>query len=161
AGIGEQAELQRLGIPIVQHLPGVGQNFQDHPGCHCVWEYQEALPPRNNMAEATFFWKSECEMDTPDLQTCQAEIPVSSTENTARFALPGSGWTLFGAVARPKSRGQLRLMGPNALDPIQIEANLLSHPDDLKAMMACVELCREIGNSAALRPFTRREVMPG
>jgi choline dehydrogenase len=38
---------------------------------------------------------------------------------------------------------------------------LLSHPDDLKAARACVELCREIGNSAALRPFTRREVMPG
>jgi choline dehydrogenase len=37
----------------------------------------------------------------------------------------------------------------------------LSHPDDLKAAIACVELCREIGNSAALRPFTRREVMPG
>ena len=31
SGIGDQAELQRLGIPVVQHLPGVGQNFQDHP----------------------------------------------------------------------------------------------------------------------------------
>ena len=28
-------------------------------------------------------------------------------------------------------------------------------------MPACVELCREIGNSAALRPFAKREVMPG
>ena len=37
----------------------------------------------------------------------------------------------------------------------------MSHPDDLKAAVACVELCREIGNSAALRPFTKREVMPG
>jgi choline dehydrogenase len=27
SGIGDQAELQRLGIPLVQHLPGVGQNF--------------------------------------------------------------------------------------------------------------------------------------
>ena len=27
--------------------------------------------------------------------------------------------------------------------------------------MACVELCRETGNSAALRPFAKREVMPG
>ena len=27
-GIGDQAELQRFGIPLVQHLPGVGQNFQ-------------------------------------------------------------------------------------------------------------------------------------
>jgi choline dehydrogenase len=53
------------------------------------------------------------------------------------------------------------LTGPNPDDPIQIEANTLSHPDDLKAAVACVELCREIGNSAALRPFTKREVMPG
>ena len=31
----------------------------------------------------------------------------------------------------------------------------------LKAAIAFVELCREIGNSAALRPFVKREVMPG
>jgi choline dehydrogenase len=38
---------------------------------------------------------------------------------------------------------------------------MLSHPDDLKAAITCVQLCREIGNSAALRPFVKREVMPG
>ena len=32
SGLGDEVELQRLGIPVVQHLPGVGQNFQDHPG---------------------------------------------------------------------------------------------------------------------------------
>src|SRR5215475_13231038 len=36
SGIGDQAELQRFGIPIGQYLPGVGQNFQDHPGFSCV-----------------------------------------------------------------------------------------------------------------------------
>lgn len=161
SGIGDQTELQRFGIPVVQHLPGVGQNFQDHLALDCVWEYPEALPPRNTMAEATFFWKSESGLDSPDLQTCQAEVPKSSAENITRFGLPSSGWTLFGGVVRPKSRGHLRLTGPHPLDPIQIGANFLSHPDDLKAAIACVELCREIGNSAALRPFTKREVMPG
>jgi choline dehydrogenase len=43
---------------------------------------------------------------------------------------------------------------------VRIEANLLSHPDDMKAALACVELCREIGNSQALSSFVRREVMP-
>lgn len=161
SGIGDQDELQRLGIPIVQHLPGVGQNFQDHIAFDCVWEYQEPLPPRNTLAEATFFWKSSPEIDTPDVQTCQAEIAKSSAENSERFGLPASGWTMFGGVVRPKSRGRLRLTGPNPLDPIEIEANFLSHPDDMKAAISCVELCREIGNSSALRPFSRREVMPG
>jgi choline dehydrogenase len=161
SGIGDEVELQRLGIPIVQHLPGVGQNFQDHIAFNCVWEYQQALPPRNTLAEATYFWRSEPGLDTPDLQTCQEEGPRSTAENTAKFGLPAIGWTLFGGLLRPKSRGHLRLTGPNPLDPIQIEANFLSHPDDLKAAIACVQLCREIGNSAPLRPFTKREVMPG
>jgi choline dehydrogenase len=48
-----------------------------------------------------------------------------------------------------------------AMESVQIEFNMMSHPDDLKAAIACVQLCREIGNSAALRPFTKREVAPG
>jgi choline dehydrogenase len=53
------------------------------------------------------------------------------------------------------------LTGPGSLDPADIESNLLSHPDDLKAPVAVVELCREICNSVALHPFLKQEVVPG
>ena len=161
SGIGDRVEIQRLGIPLVQHLPGVGLNFQNHLAVGCVWEYQQPLAPRNSAFEATFFWKSDSGLDTPDLQGCQVELPIASPEMAARFNLPVASWTLFGGVAQPKSRGRIRLTGPNPLDPIQIEENALSHPDDLKAAIVSVELCREIGNSAPLRPLTKREVMPG
>jgi choline dehydrogenase len=161
SGIGEQAELQRHGIPVVQHLPGVGRNLQDHPRFSCIWEYQHPLPPRNNGAEATCFWKSDPSLDTPDLQAAQAEFPLPSAETAAKFDVPEFGWTWCGAVVRPKSRGHICLTGPDPLDPVEIEANMLFHPDDLKAAIAGVQLCREIGNSAALGPFVKREVMPG
>jgi choline dehydrogenase len=161
SGIGNHAELQRHGIPIVQHLPGVGQNLQDHPRLDCVWEYQQPLAPRNNGAEATYFWTSDPGLDTPDLQAGLAEFPLSSAKNAFRFPLPKFGWTWCGGVVRPQSRGHISLTGPAPTDPVHIEANMLSHPDDLKAAIACVQLCREIGNSAALLPFAKREVMPG
>src|SRR5258708_25608229 len=88
SGIGNQTDLQRLGIPVVQHLPGVGQNLQDHAACVCLWEYQQPLPPRNNGSEATYFWKSDAGLDTPDLQTCQGDFPLSSAEHATRARLP-------------------------------------------------------------------------
>src|SRR5215475_2061116 len=45
SGIGDQAELQRFGIPVVQHLPGVGHGVQDHPAFCCLWDCSESLPP--------------------------------------------------------------------------------------------------------------------
>jgi choline dehydrogenase len=161
SGIGDADELRPLGIPVVQHLPGVGRNYQDHPRFDCVWEYDQPLEPRNNAAEATYFWKSDPGLDTPDLQTCQCEVPLSSAENAARFGMPASGWTLIAGVVRPKSRGRIRITGPNPGDPLCIEANTLSHPDDMTAAIAAVKLCREIGNAAPLSKFAKREVMPG
>ncbi len=83
SGIGDEIELQRHGIPLVQHLPGVGQNFQDHPAIGCVWEYQKPLPPRTG--SDTFFWKSDPNLDTPDIQTCLAEVPFAAAEMLARY----------------------------------------------------------------------------
>jgi choline dehydrogenase len=161
SGIGDQTQLQRLGIACVQHLPGVGENFQDHVGFGCVWEYPNPLPARNNASEATFFWKSDPDIDTPDLQTCQGEVPVCSAETAAQFSPTADSWTLIAGLVRPKSRGRIRLTGANPCDPIEIDANILAHQNDIKAAIACVELCREIGNSAPLSPFVKREVMPG
>ena len=161
SGIGDSTELRRHGIALVQHLPGVGRNFQDHPRIDCVWEYTQPLEPRNNASEMTVFWKSDPALDTPDIQLCQIEFALSSDENTARFGLPQHGWTFAAGVAKPKSRGQIHLTGPGPTDAVEIRANLLADPDDVAVAVAAVELCREVGNSAALRPYNKREVMPG
>lgn len=161
SGIGDEEELQKLGIPIVEHLPGVGRNFQDHIGFNCLWEFREAVPLRNNGGEATVFAKSHSRVHGPDLQIILAEFLMSSPENIARFGLPPAGWGFFGTLVRPKSRGRIRLSGSSPVDPVQIESNFLSDPDDLKAARACVELCRQIGNSQPLSQFNKREIMPG
>ena len=68
---------------------------------------------------------------------------------------------MFSGLAHPKSRGSLRLSGPKVSDPILIDANTLSHPDDLKAAIPNIELCREIGNHSAFSKLVKREAIPG
>nr|BBX79596.1 hypothetical protein MFLOJ_33830 [Mycobacterium florentinum] len=160
AGIGDEAELRRVGIPVRQHLPGVGRNLQDHLSVNCVWQARAPLPPRNNMAESTVYW-SVSGSDTPDVFICQAEVPLGTDEAVARFGLPAAGWTMFAGVAHPRSRGRVSLTGPNPNDPIRVDANVFGDPEDFKTAACAMKLARAIGNADALVPFVGREVMPG
>jgi len=160
SGIGNQVELQRLGIPLVQHLPGVGENFQDHPLLlGCLWEHQQPKAVAHK-EQAMIFWKSDSGFDTPDM-ACPIGEGLFVSPETAKFNPPENSMSFAPGIVRPKSRGHIRLTGASPLAPVELTANHLAHPDDLKAMVRCVELCREIANSAALRPFVKREVIPG
>lgn len=162
SGIGEAGHLLEHGIEVVQDLPGVGQNYQDHMMVSgCIWEYEQAYAPRNNAGESTFFCKSHPDMDTPDLQTFLAEIPIASAEAQAMFNPPAAAWSLLPGLVRPKSRGSITLSGSDPMDPLKIDTGALSAPEDVQALVRGVEICRDIGNSASMRPFVKREVMPG
>jgi len=162
SGIGDETELKRLGIKPVAHLPGVGRNFQDHVlVAGCIWEYSNPLPPANNAAEATFFWKSDASLPGPDLQPFQIELPYTSEVTGPQFNPPAGAWTIAPGLVRPKSRGRVTLASANPADMARVDGGFLSHPDDVKALLRGIELCREIGNSAAMRGFVKREVMPG
>ncbi|OYX71227.1 MAG: oxidoreductase [Caulobacter sp. 35-67-4] len=160
SGIGDEAELRAHDIKVVQSLPGVGANLQDHVSFGCIWEYREPIAPRNSGSEATLYWKSEAALTEPDLLFCQVEFPVPSPEAAPRGA-PEHGWTMFAGLAHPKSRGRVRLASADPTIAPRIELNTFSHPDDLKAAIACVELCRDLGNTQAFAPLVTREAMPG
>jgi choline dehydrogenase len=161
SGIGDAEVLAPLGIPLVQHLPGVGANFQDHVMVSsCIWEYGQPVPPHDNGGEAMIFARSTPELDSPDIQLLQIQFPVATPELARRHSIPASAWGIFPALLRPRSVGRLRLTGARPEDPILIDSQFLSDPADLLALRRCVELAREVGNAQAMRDFVRREIMP-
>ncbi|MBD2439819.1 GMC family oxidoreductase [Nostoc sp. FACHB-110] len=160
SGIGPEEELRRHGIPVVQHLPGVGHNHQDHVSFGCIFEYREPQKIGNGGSEATLYWTSDPNLKQPDMFHCQVEFPVPSAD-TAHLGVPAHGWTMFAGLAHPKSRGMVRLSGPDVNDPVLIDANTLSHPDDLKAAFTNIELCRDLGNSSVFEKLVKREALPG
>lgn len=162
SGIGPAAHLGEVGVEVKHDLPGVGQNFQDHIlAAGCVWEYNTPLPPKNSAAEATFFWKSDSSLDTPDLQPFQIEVPYVSEVHGGAYEVPAGTWTIAPGIVRPQSTGEVKLTGANPEDPVSIDGGFLKEEADLTALTRCIELCREIGNSSPMAEFVKREVMPG
>jgi choline dehydrogenase len=160
SGIGDRAELDRFGIATVSHLPGVGRNFQDHPIIGGgLWQAPGPLPTRNNAAEANLFVKSRPELNTPDLHIWHIEAPYLS-EVTARYAVENV-WSISPGLSRPESRGFLRLKSASPHEAMEIHANMLTDPRDLAALRRSMEITRELGNSEAMKPFVKREILPG
>jgi choline dehydrogenase len=162
SGVGDAADLRGHGIQVVVDAPEVGANFQDHI-LHggCLWEPDEPQAPRNSAANAAGFWESDSGLASPDINIVQIEIPYASEVLAKQYNPPASSWALCAGLVAPKSRGRLQLQSADPADRPILDAAFLSHPDDVAALAEGIELCRELGNSAAMRPFARREVMPG
>ena len=162
SGIGDEAQLRGHGIKTLVHAPEVGQNFQDHI-LHggCIWEPKEHIPHRNSAANAAGFVKSQASLASPDVNLVQIELPYTSDVVGKRYAPPNTSWALCAGLVAPKSRGELRLKSANPVDRPIVDARFLSHPDDVKALAYGIELARDIGNSAAMKDYVKREVAPG
>jgi choline dehydrogenase len=165
SGVGDEAQLKQYGIAVKQHLPGVGKNFQDHILlAGCCWEYITPEAPRNNAAEFVFYAKSRPDLPTPDLMPVLEECPFGSEVTGPQYGLPSApetAWTLAPGLARPDSRGEVKLASADWRDAPIIEANFLSTQTDIDAMLKCIEMCRDIGNSEFCAPYRKKELMPG
>jgi choline dehydrogenase len=75
--------------------------------------------------------------------------------------VPSPAYTISFVLLAPASRGSIRLA---SLDPGQaplIDPNYYGAEQDLDTMLALLSVAREVGESAALRPWRAFEALPG
>jgi choline dehydrogenase len=160
SGIGDQAELSRFGIPVVENLIGVGQGLHDHISLGCIFEATAEPLPAAPRSQAVAFWKTRPELEAPNFFSYARKGPAASPENLAALTLPAATWSLNTGM-RPMSRGSVHLTGADSGAPLRIETNYLSNGRDLADIRQGMERARAIGHAEALRPFTKREIAPG
>ena len=160
SGIGPEKELLRHGIPVVQHLPGVGANHQDHVSFAVIFAYEKPQPVGYGGSEATLYWSSDGALRLPDMFHCQVEFPVPSAENAHR-GVPQHGWTMFAGLAHPQSRGQITLSGPQVTDKPIVQANTLSHPADVRGALENIRFVQELGANSSFHGLVTGESLPG
>lgn len=115
SGIGDAKALSSLGIDGVEHLPGVGQNLQDHVLlAGVVFKYPGKIPERpadSNAVEAEVYLSSGPVRDTGiDIALVLHQLPFVSPEVAARFGTPPpDAFTIAPALVQPTSKGSVRL----------------------------------------------------
>ncbi len=182
SGLGPEAELREQGIEVIRHLPGVGENLQDHLEFYFQVACKEPITlysSINNFARAAIGARWLLRKDglgaTNHFETCgfirsRAGIPYPDIQYhflPMAVAYDGSslaqehGFQAHVGPMRSKSRGWVRLRSREPLDKPRILFNYMSHPDDWIEMRACVRLTREIFAQPAFDPYRGRELQPG
>jgi choline dehydrogenase len=162
SGIGDGAELRRVGLDVRTHLPGVGKNLHDHLLSPVVYGTGRPVPPPVpglQLLHGHLFARSRAGLVGPDIQPLFFHVPAYLEE--AGMAGPPDGFTLMGGVIRPASRGSLRLASTQPEAEPLIDPAYLSRDADLDAMVVALELCREIGRQHSLAEWQPSELYPG
>jgi choline dehydrogenase len=182
SGIGPGDELRALGIETVNHLPGVGENLQDHlefyfqiasrqpitlySSLHPVakaligmrWLMRRDGLGATNHFESCGFIRSRPGVPYPDIQFHFLPMAV---RYDGRSMAREHGFQAHVGPMRSKSRGHVRLRSRDPFAAPSIRFNYMSHPDDWTEMRACVRLTREIFAQKAFDPYRSREIQPG
>lgn len=163
SGIGAPAQLKAQGIKTVADVPGVGRNFHDHPViAGCVYENATEFAPRSNGSQTSYFANVNSPSGAPDLMPVQLQFPFISEVNSKRSDIPSANlWTIAPGLAKPRSRGKVTLKSASALDHPIVHTNFLSDPHDFQTLRLGIEQARQLANSPEMRPFIKREIMPG
>ena len=166
SGIGDAAELKKLGINPVANLRGVGKNLQDHVLLSgVVFKYKGKMPDRpvdSNAVETEINFASGVDDHGVDINLVLEQLPLASPEAAARFgAAPKEGFTIAPALVQPTSRGQVRLASANWRDAPVIAGNHLGTDHDLSAMVRAIEAARELGSQKAFDDIREAEIIPG
>ena len=166
SGVGDAAQLRKLGIKPVANLQGVGQNLQDHVLVSgVVYQYKGKMPDRpvdSDAVEAEVYLSSGIDSHSTDINLVLEQLPIATPEAAARFgAPPKEGFTIAPALIQPTSRGHVRLAGTDWRDAPIIEGNHLGTDRDLAAIVRAIEAARELGSKTAFDSIREAEVIPG
>ena len=166
SGLGRADDLRKLGIAPAADLPGVGENYQDHPLLEgVIFRYRGTMPPRNpgsNAVEATSFIRSTPGHTGPDLQPVLIQLPVLTPALAKTYgAMPPDAFTIAPGLVRPSSRGTVKLAGTDWRTNPLLDSGFLSTDADLQATIRCIEHCRELGRQKAFAAISDGELVPG
>ncbi|RZT85051.1 choline dehydrogenase [Pseudonocardia sediminis] len=182
SGVGDAAHLASLDVPLVHHLPGVGEDLQDHLAAHvqhgCTqpitmgilrekknwpsiaakWLLGHNGPGATNIFEAGGFIRSRPEMPIPDLMFGFAPVAMRFDPD---MPVQIHGYQLHIGAMRLEARGHVKISSTDPTRHPSLLYNFLSTEADRQFWIDAVRIGRELLDQPAFAEFDAGETYPG
>jgi choline dehydrogenase len=183
SGVGDEKRLQALNIPVIKHLPGVGENLQDHLQIRLVYKVS-GLKTLNMLASRWWgklliglqyvltrcgpmsmapsqlgaFAHSSAAHDRPNIQYHVQPLSLD------KFGDPLHSFNAFTASVcnlRPSSRGSVHIISKELSDAPAINPNYLASAEDKQVALDALRFTRNIMQQKVFNNFDIEEFRPG
>ena len=180
SGIGNSQHLKSVGVEPVHHLPGVGENLQDHlevyvqhscsqpvslnpmlklhyrPFIGLAWLFRRG-PGASNHFEGGGFIRGNQSFKYPNLMFHFLPIAVRY-DGTAPAG--GHGYQVHIGPMYSNSRGSVRIKSPDVHVKPELRLNYLSTPEDRQEWVEAIAAARKILAQPAFKEFDGGEISP-
>ena len=185
SGIGPGVLLQEHGIPVVQNLPGVGANLQDHLQIRSVYKIKGPAHSTLNTLANTTLGKARIGLEylfkrTGPMSMAPSQLGAFTRSDAAQaypniqyhvqplsldaFGEPLHSFNAFTASVcnlAPTSRGSVTIKSPRFEDAPAIAPNYLSTSEDKQVAADSLRVTRRIVSQSALGKYQPEEFRPG
>ncbi len=184
SGIGDRDRLAALGIPLVHHLPEVGEGLIEHRGLIIQWKLKHDLSQNKQfrgwrllrsaaqyylarsgpMAAAAYeigaWFRTRPGLNRPDAQMLVAPFSfdfAKQRQDVERF--PGMHVVVYSL--RPTSRGSIHITTRDPDAPASFQPNYRANDADRQSMIGAVRVVRDYVRQSPLTELIAEETMPG
>ncbi|HEX2706064.1 MAG TPA: choline dehydrogenase, partial [Candidatus Lustribacter sp.] len=184
SGVGDAGHLDSLGIPLVHHLPGVGENLQDHLEAYVQYGCKEPVslqpmmthkfrygpwiglrwllfrtgPGASNHFEAGGFARSNEDVSYPNLMF--HFLPVAVRYDGSAPA-GGHGFQLHVGPMYSDAIGSVKITSRNPSTKPALRFNYLSTAQDRREWVEAVRVARSLIDTPAMSRYSTGEISPG
>jgi choline dehydrogenase len=155
SGIGPSAELKRLDISVVQDMPGIGENYQDHPMVTMTFKANLANQKPLMRARSTvkIYFKTDPAREYLNFHI----IPREAIELSGIGDMLGFSCNLL----EQTNRGKVTLRSADPADLPDIDPQVLEHPKDIAAMLSAMRFVQRLAGTDPLSQFFGELFSPG
>ncbi|GAD00733.1 choline dehydrogenase [Agarivorans albus] len=182
SGIGPKAVLKDAGVELVQDLPGVGENLQDHLEVYFQYACRQPITLNSKLGliskgligarwllrkdglgatnhfESCAFIRSRAGLKWPNIQY---HFLPAAMRYDGQAAFSGHGFQVHVGPNKPQSRGRVWISSADPHAKPNIQFNYISTEQDKQDWRDCIRLSREILAQPAMDGYRGEEIQPG